>query len=480
MRGKEVKLIFLAVSLATLMISASFAEDVKTSVDITSVGMGARPIALGGAFTGIADDASAIFTNPAGLGKQKSLSFVSMSTQLLTCVDYKLIGFSYPTQYGNFGIGYAGASTAAGDHTYYDGGVTVEGGAMNYTNQMLILSCGYDASRLVRSNYFGLGANIKFLSQGLSGSIKSAPSASGIEMDLGAIYVPTDRLTFGATLQNIIGSLDWSTGEKEKLPKLLKLGGAYKASNDVTVSLDTDLDLDGVSNTVAHGGVEWQVIPLLALRAGISQKVASVDDETMGTSTDYSLGAGVMLDGFRFDYAYRQDPNFADLSTHYFSISYCGGSNEKSVKGSEPIQRASVPAVKAETPAVKTANIKGASVLEVKAEIPEVKAANIKGASVPAVKAETPAVKTANVKGASVPVVKADIPEVKTANIKGASVLAVKADIPEVKAANINVPAAKIDKIDAKYEKTGITEGNPLSQYERLIREEYKTKGQAK
>ena len=383
MRGKEVKLIFLAVSLATLMISASFAEDVKTSVDITSVGMGARPIALGGAYTGIADDASAIFTNPAGLGRQKTLSFVSMSTQLLTCVDYKLIGFSYPTQYGNFGIGYVGASTAAGDHTYYSGGVTIEGGAMNYTNQMLILSCGYDisdrVSGLIRSNggqvqYFGLGANIKFLSQGLSGSIKNAPSAGGMVMDLGAIYVPTDRLTLGATLQNIIGTLDWSTGEKEKLPKVLKIGGAYKAANDVTVSIDTDLDLDGVTNTVAHGGVEWQVIPLLALRAGMDQKVESIDDETMGTTIDYSLGVGVMVDGFRFDYAYRQDPNFADLSTHYFSISYSGPAEEKPAK---------------------------------------------------------------------------------------------KITEPE------NVTSAPTDK--PKYEKTGVSEGNPLPQYEKLIQEEYKT-----
>ncbi len=317
------------------MISASFADDGSVnapSVDITEVGMGARPIALGGAYTGLADDASAIFTNPAGLARQNSLSFVSMSSQILNTVDYKLIGFSYPTQYGHLGIGYVGASTPAGSHIYYVGGVTTEGGAMDYTNQMFILSYGKDISEQV-----GVGANVKFLSQGLSGSISNAPTASGMELDLGAMYAPTSRLTVGATLQNVAGSLDWSTGEKETLPRLFKLGCSYKAIENVLVALDTDFDLDGGRDMVAHGGAEWQVIPLLALRAGIDQKAASIDEGTTGTSTNYLLGIGLTLDGFRFDYAYRQDPNFSELSTHYFSICYTGGPEEPVKQASEII-----------------------------------------------------------------------------------------------------------------------------------------------
>ena len=332
MRGKEVRLIFLAVSLVILMISASFAEDLKTSVDLTAVGMGARPIALGGAYTGIADDASAIFTNPAGLGNQNTLSFVSMSTQILTCVDYQLAGFSYPTQYGTFGLGYIAASTPAGDYIHMVGSTTVEGGAMNYTNQMLILSYGGNFSDQARATfigkdnvkYFGLGANVKLLSQGLSGSIRTAPSASGLTADIGAIYAINDRVTVGAAVQNLGGSLSWSTGEREKLPMLLKLGGAYKALDNVTVALDTDFDLDGGRDMVAHSGVEWQVIQYLALRAGIDQKAASVDDATTGSATSYTAGVGLMFQGFRFDYAYRQDPNYSEFSTHYFSLCFTG------------------------------------------------------------------------------------------------------------------------------------------------------------
>jgi len=248
----------------------------------------------------------------------------------LNTVDYKLIGFAYPTQYGHFGVGYVGATTPAGSHTYYVGGVTTEGGTMNYTNQMFILSYGKEVSEQI-----GVGANVKFLSQGLDGSISSAPSASGMELDLGAMYSPSNKLTIGATLQNAAGSLDWSTGEKETLPRLFKLGCAYKALDNVTVALDTDFDLDGGRDMVAHGGAEWQVIPFLALRAGIDQKAASIAEDTTGTTTDYILGVGLTLDGFRFDYAYRQDPNFSELSTNYFSICYTGGSDEPVKQASE-------------------------------------------------------------------------------------------------------------------------------------------------
>jgi hypothetical protein len=330
---RGLKLTFLAVSLVILMVSVSYADDgsaTAPSVDLTDVGMGARPIALGGAYTGLADDASAVFTNPAGLARQNNISFVSMSTQILNTVDYKLIGFTCPTQYGQFGVGYIGATTPAGYHTYYVGGVTTEGGAMNYTNQMFILSYGKEVSGNV-----GVGANVKFLSQGLDGSISNAPSASGMSLDLGAMYEPTSRLTIGATLQNIAGSVNWSTGENETLPKLFKLGCAYKALENVTVALDTDFDLDGGRDMVAHGGAEWQVIPFLSLRAGIDQQAASISEGTTGTTTDYVLGVGLNLGGFRFDYAYRQDPNFSELSTNYFSICYTGGSDEPVKQASE-------------------------------------------------------------------------------------------------------------------------------------------------
>jgi hypothetical protein len=143
-------------------------------------------------------------------------------------------------------------------------------------------------------------------------------------------------LTLGATLQNIYRgsageSLSWSTDEKENLPAILKLGTSYRVIENVTLALDSDFTLNGEDQTVYHGGVEWQVIPLLALRAGLGQKNASVEDGKIGVVTDYTLGVGVTYSGFRFDYAYKQDPSFNEFSTHYFSFCYFGGTFERPV-----------------------------------------------------------------------------------------------------------------------------------------------------
>jgi hypothetical protein len=491
----------LIIVLALSMCTGVFAE-IKTSVDITDVGMGARPIALGGAYTALADDASAIFTNPAGLGLQKDYSFVSMSTQLLTCVDYKLAGFAYPTRYGTFGIGYVGVSSPAGNHIYTSGGITIEGGPIYYSNSMILLSYGCGLNRQL-----SLGTNLKILAQGFSGDIDGAPSASGTELDLGAMYKLNNSLTFGATLQNIYGmltdgSINWSTGEKEKLPTLLKLGCSYRALDNVLLNLDSTSAPGTERNLVFNGGAEWQVVEALALRAGFDQKNESVSDGTAGVSTRLALGVGLTWTTFRFDYAFRYDPEFNDLSTHYFSFSIFANPPEKQYdKVIEPIKSVKIQAGKAAIEASKPMEIDTplAKIEKVAVE-KSVLAARSAVIKAPAAKIEKVAAKIEKVDPKVALALKS--PDIKApAAIKVADLKIEKAAaraLPSVKSAAINVPSAKIEKVDAKYEKaatvadvinssakiervdakyekSGITDGNALSDYEKLIEKEYKS-----
>ena len=488
----------LIIVLALSMCTGVFAE-IKTSVDITDVGMGARPIALGGAYTALADDASAIFTNPAGLGLQKDYSFVSMSTQLLTCVDYKLAGFAYPTKYGTFGIGYVGVSSPAGNHIYTSGGITIEGGPIYYSNSMILLSYGCGLNRQL-----SLGTNLKILAQGFSGDIDGAPSASGTELDLGAMYKLNNSLTFGATLQNIYGmltdgSINWSTGEKEKLPTLLKLGCSYRALDNVLLNLDSTSALGTERNLVFNGGAEWQVVDALALRAGFDQKNESVSDGTAGVSTRLALGVGLTWTTFRFDYAFRYDPEFNDLSTHYFSFSIFANPPEKQYdRVIEPIKSVKIQAGKADIEASKPMEIDTPlakiekvaiekSVLAARSADIKVPAAKIEKAAaktIPAAKPvdnKTAASKPAGIKVPDLKIEKAvaqALPSVKSAAINAPSAKIEKVDAKYEKAATVADvinSSAKIERVDAKYEKSGITDGNALSDYEKLIEKEYKS-----
>jgi hypothetical protein len=342
----------LALIVLTIILLSPFAFAINIATDLTSAGIGARPMALGGAFIGLANDASAIFSNPAGLGTNKSMQFVSMSTKVLNSVEYQLAGFSYPTEYGTFGVGYMSATTPAGYYTYYDGGVTVEGGMLNFESQMLFASWGYNIGPYISKDAnLNVGLNIKTISEGVTGSMSKAPSATGFDADLGILYAPYDDLTVGATLQNFYKgmegeSLSWSTGEKEELPRNLNLGVAYKALDSVTLLFDNNISMSDTGTSLSHAGVEWQAIDYLALRLGLDQRGASINGSTMGAVTDNVLGVGIMYQGFRFDYAYKMDADVSALSTHYFSLCYTGIEQPKPIR-TERNEIASDPKLKA-------------------------------------------------------------------------------------------------------------------------------------
>ena len=321
----------------------AYAAD-KTTIDITQVGMGARPIALG-AYAGLADDASAVFTNPGGIGLQDRISFVSMSTQILTTVNYQVASVVYPTEYGNFGVGYINASSPAGENTYFaaDGTTEVDGGSMSYSNSMYVLSYGTDISSFVADRFdldgngpkVGFGANAKIITEGLSGSIKDAPSASGYSIDLGLLCQLNDSLKVGATVQNLVSSVGWSTNLSENLQQSLKIGASYKPLNNLTLLMDADFNQNEQAGLA--GGVEWNAIQMLDLRAGFSQKEQSIDEDTTAVDMNYTLGVGVTMGDFRFDYSYKYDTNFSQFDTQYFSICFLGDEPSKQEKAKPTI-----------------------------------------------------------------------------------------------------------------------------------------------
>jgi hypothetical protein len=70
-----------------------------------SIGFGARAMGMGSAFTALADDATAVFWNPAGLENIYQQSVTLFYTQLLEG-DYQFIGYALPTlNIGTFGMG---------------------------------------------------------------------------------------------------------------------------------------------------------------------------------------------------------------------------------------------------------------------------------------------------------------------------------------------------------------------------------------
>ncbi|MBD3271326.1 MAG: hypothetical protein GF384_02160, partial [Elusimicrobia bacterium] len=72
-------------------------DDIGTStLQFLKIGLGPRAMALGEAYTAVADDASSIYWNPAGLGRVTSIQIMTGYDQLLESITYGHVLIALP------------------------------------------------------------------------------------------------------------------------------------------------------------------------------------------------------------------------------------------------------------------------------------------------------------------------------------------------------------------------------------------------
>ena len=287
--------------------------------DLTEIGVGARPLGMGKAFNAVADDGSAIFMNPAGLAGVERFNVLSMSGNLINEVPYMLLGGSWRTQYGVFGLGYVGASVGDIKETVLINGTPeVTGNKASYGNTTLLLSYGNDAKDVNYVNKIAfltdrgtkVGANLKIVSYGFSGGASfEGGSGSGFDLDLGTIIPVNDNLTGSFSIKNIIPG---NNLKNDELPMSL-IGGVAYTIPDRNLLTAADMEIASYGGLLFHLGAEWNPTPPLFLRGGLDQKPDGFN---------LALGVGTKFRGFTFDYAYHTYAELAGFTTHYFSIGY--------------------------------------------------------------------------------------------------------------------------------------------------------------
>jgi len=313
---------------------AALAADGGVLSDPMTIGVGARPLGMGRAYVGVAEDADAVFTNPAGIARITNPKLSSMYASLLNEVDYMVIGGAYP--YGEkaaIGAGVINSSTSDIILTNTSGEAIGEG---RWGNTVLFLSYGTYLSEVPMFAKLEkdvlVGGSLKYYSVGGSGdsSISSA-AGTGYGVDLGVLYPATDYLMLGANYQNAIGGqISKSSGVTDTIPSTLKLGmkfspiGAEGKSytphrvRKVNVNLDYDVNSNGLPNA-AHYGVEFWPSSNLALRIGADDK-------------ELTAGLGLRFSGIEFNYAYHPYDGISDNATHFFSLGYLGEEIKRSLR----------------------------------------------------------------------------------------------------------------------------------------------------
>ena len=164
--------------------------------------------------------------NPAGLGRIDHPKLTSMYTELMGDVRYVVLGGVYPgLPVGSLGGGAVSANVS--DIMLYDSGGAPLGKA-SYGNNVYFLSYGLGLDEIFKGgeNVY-VGASLKYFSQGGTGDVSlEAGTGTGMDMDLGVLYTPTEWLSLGLNQSNLLGSeiLFEESGIREQVPSITKVG----------------------------------------------------------------------------------------------------------------------------------------------------------------------------------------------------------------------------------------------------------------
>ncbi|MFO7638412.1 MAG: FlgD immunoglobulin-like domain containing protein [bacterium] len=277
-------------------------------------GGSARSIALGKAFTGVADDPQAGFFNPGGLFQLNASEVLAAHSQLHGArLEY--IGYALPTrEFGTFAFsllnhGAEGLDSRTPENLPWQSFAAAE-------NALLASYC-YGLWHRV-----GFGATAKIVSQNIA-----QYSGIGVGLDAGVLVRGVGPFSFGLTGQNLLQPTLTLASLPDVYPRNLRAGvgirlldGRVLVAADAVAPLVWDVDEDGnpvrrfTPRVTPHVGLEFDIVPrVLIQRVGFDKN-------------DLSLGLGLHRYwgrmGIGADYAFllHHQSNYRLAPTHKVGV----------------------------------------------------------------------------------------------------------------------------------------------------------------
>ncbi len=316
---------FILVLCLTISVMGQYNSDVSnvgtTAATFLEIGVGARPIAMGGAFVATANDASSMYWNPAGIGRLDAVEILFVHTNWIADMSFEYAGFVIP-------LGAAG--TLGANFTMLDMGEmkvrTIdypEGTGVYFEARDIAVGLSYGFNLTER---FSLGFTAKYISQKIWNE-----NAESFAIDIGTLYnTALEGLRIGAALTNFGADMQMSgndllvyydqdptrTGNNDRvfaelqtnawpLPLNFQLGLAMDLIQNQTHSLTVAVDaVHPIDNTESmHFGVEYGFMGNFFLRGGYRNLFLRDSEE------GFTLGGGVnvaLMGNFELiaDYAY--------------------------------------------------------------------------------------------------------------------------------------------------------------------------------
>lgn len=226
-----------------------------------NIPVGARAVGMGAGFSGVSDDVSALYWNPAGITQLRGAS----------------VSYGYGSLFAGMTHNFAGATFPIGDQ--YKGGISLisygsddipvttmfrqDGTGETYTARDLSIGATFAGQM---TDQFSFGVTGKFINLTLA-----SLSTSGVAFDVGTMYEPgLWGMRLGFVIQNLSSSLKY-TGSN-----LVRSGGV----DQTTGNQNPDVQIEPLEGTLP-----------LTFRAGLSARVIDEEDSRLLASSEFSTAS---------------------------------------------------------------------------------------------------------------------------------------------------------------------------------------------
>ena len=283
-----------------------------TTANFLKLGVGARAEAMGEAYSAVADDASALYWNPAGLTRidGQSATFMHAPYLVSTYYDYG----AYARRWGNHAFGAGVQYFSAGSIPETDENNTSLG---SYSPYDLATSLGY--AYQFSENGLAVGVVAKYIRS------KIIDSANAFAVDFGAqTRWYGDRLRLAFTTVNLGSKMKFDQ-DSESLPLALRCGSAFRITRHWLASFDLISPKDNATYAALGTEYSWFVRDGISLAGRMGYNSLTAGD--ISGFTGVSFGFGLAYQTISFDYALLP---YGGLGiTHRISLSFKWGGEDR-------------------------------------------------------------------------------------------------------------------------------------------------------
>jgi tetratricopeptide (TPR) repeat protein len=278
------------------------------------LGVSPRVVGLSNAFTAVADDAYAVYYNPAGLATLERPEMAASYARLLnglsdgSNIQNSFLTYALPIDGGRQGTAGMAVNYFSLQGLYQETSLFGSYGRRLFEESLPDqLYGGLSLKFLDRSVTPGAAASQPLTDQGYVATGVTDPalqrtSKSNLDVDAGMLYRPQPRWSLGLMIQHMFEpNIAFSPSDTDRLGRNVKFGAAYHTPFSL-VSLDLDLPTapDGSLDKIGALAVEKWIPTLLYGEVALRGSLAA------GTRDYRQLGVGISYKIFRmqFDYGF--------------------------------------------------------------------------------------------------------------------------------------------------------------------------------